>query len=145
MKTFMISFVLGGLALTSNAQDIPKSQVPSLVLNAFQTKFANATDVEWELKGDDYKAEFEIGKRNHDVWIDKSGNIKKHKEDFPKSDLPAAVKQKLESEFSNYKIDDADKVEVDGKVYYQIELDGNNEERKILFSADGKIESKNVD
>ncbi len=145
MKAFMISFVLGGLTLTSNAQDIPKSQVPSVVLNAFQSKFANATDVEWELKGDDYKAEFEIGKRDHDVWIDKSGNIKKHKEDFPKSELPAAIKQKLQSDFPNYKIDDADKVEMEGKVFYQIELEGNNEERKILLNADGKVESNNVD
>ena len=145
MKTPLMLFFIIGLTSVSFAQDVPKSQVPSVVLNVFQAKFSNATDVEWELKGDEYKAEFEIGKRDHDVWIDKSGNIKKHKEDFPKKDLPAAITEKLEKEFQTYRIDDADKIEMDGKVFYQVELENGSDKRKLLLSADGKLESKAID
>lgn len=145
MKTLMIVFLTMGLATASMGQNIPKSEVPSIVLNAFQAKFSNATEVEWELKGDEYKAEFEIGKRNHDVWIDKTGAIKKHKEDFPKKDLPAAITQKLEKEFQTYRIDDADKIELDGKVFYQVELENGTDERKLLLTADGKLESNTID
>jgi uncharacterized membrane protein YkoI len=119
--------------------------VPSVVLNAFQGKFSNATDVEWESKNELYKAEFEVDKRGHDVWIDKTGKITKHKEDFPKKDLPQAVQQQLTNEFKAYKLDDADKIEMDGKIFYQVELDGTSDDRKVLFSADGKVQENTVD
>ena len=145
MKVWLVMFYVVGLTVGVNAQEIPQSQVPSVVLNAFQGKFSNATDVEWESKNELYKAEFEVDKRGHDVWIDKTGKITKHKEDFPKKDLPQAVQQQLTSEFKAYKLDDADKIEMDGKIFYQVELDGTSDDRKVLFSADGKVQENTVD
>lgn len=145
MKSMILAICMMGLASVTMSQDIPKSQVPSVVLNALQSKYPNATDLEWELKGDLYKAEFEIGSRDHDLWIDKNGNIKKHKEDFPKADLPAAIREKIAREFKDYRIDDVDKIEVDGKVTFEIELDGRAGDRKVLFSADGSIQQDRAD
>lgn len=130
---------MSALTLAATAQDIPQRDVPSVVLNAFQSKFTDATDLEWELKGELYKAEFEIGKRDHDVWIDKSGNIVKHKEDFPKSELPAAIRQTIEADFKGYRIDDVDKIEANGKTYFQVDLDGTTGDRDVYFTPDGKI------
>jgi uncharacterized membrane protein YkoI len=145
MKSWLVLFYAVGLTFNAGAQDIPQTEVPSVVLNAFQGKFSNATDVEWETKGELYKAEFEVNKRGHDVWIDKTGKITKHKEDFPKKDLPQAVQQQITNEFKAYKLDDADKIEMDGKIFYQVELDGASDDRKILFSADGKVQENTVD
>lgn len=145
MKTLMLVVCVTALATAAIAQDIPQSQVPSLVLNAFQTKYSSATDLEWELKGDLYKAEFEIGTRDHDLWIDKNGHIKKHKEDFPKSQLPAAIQEQIKSEFKDYKIDDVDKIETGEKVFFQVDLDSNLGDREILFTADGKIHEGSTD
>ena len=88
MKSWLVLFCFVGLTLNANAQVIPQSQVPPVVLKAFQEKFASATEVKWETKSELYKAEFKVDKRGHDVWIDKTGKITKHKEDFPKKDLP---------------------------------------------------------
>jgi hypothetical protein len=146
MKTFMsIILFVAVFATAAVSQDISEKEVPSLVLNALQSKYSNATKVDWELKGDVYKAEFEVGSREHDLWIDKSGNITKHKEDFPKKDLPRAITQKLESEFKDYKIDDADKIEEGGKVLYEVDLDGSKDERKVLFTAEGNVQENNID
>ena len=145
MKIWLVIFYAVGLTFSADAQEIPQSQVPSVILNAFQGKFANATDVEWETKGELYKAEFDVNKRGHDVWIDKTGKITKHKEDFPKKDLPQAVQQQITNEFKAYKLDDADKIEMDGKIFYQVELDGTSDDRKVLFSADGKVQENTVD
>jgi hypothetical protein len=145
MKSWLVLFYAIGLTVNVSAQNIPQSQVPSVVLNAFQGKFANATDTEWETKGELYKAEFKVDKRGHDVWIDKAGKITKHKEDFPKKDLPQAIQQQITTEFKAYKLDDADKIEMDGKVFYQVELDGASDDRKVLFSADGKVQENTVD
>jgi hypothetical protein len=145
MKTWFILFCLTALTLTIEAQNLPQSQVPSEVLNAFQGKFPNATEAKWEVKENLYKAEFKVGSRGHDVWINKTGKITKHKEDFPKKDLPQIIQQKISTEFKGYKLDDADKIETEGKVFYQVKLDGTSDDRKILFTADGKIQENEVD
>ena len=145
MKSWLVLFYAVGLTFNAAAQDIPQSQVPSVVLNAFQGTFTNAADVEWETKGDLFKAEFELNKRGHDVWIDKTGKITKHKEDFPKKDLPQAIQQQIASEFKAYKLDDADKIDMDGKIFYQVELDGTTDDRKVLFSEDGKVQENTID
>jgi hypothetical protein len=145
MKSWLVLFCIIGLTLNAHAQVIPQNQVPHVVLKAFQEKFASATEVKWETKSELYKAEFKVNKRGHDVWIDKTGKITKTKEDFPKKDLPAAIQQQITSEFKAYKLDDADKIEMDGKVFYQVELDGTADDRKVLFSADGKVQENTVD
>jgi Putative beta-lactamase-inhibitor-like, PepSY-like len=145
MKSLLILFYFVGLTVSANGQVIPQSQVPPVVLKAFQEKFGSATDVKWETKTELYKAEFKVNKRGHDVWIDKTGKITKTKEDFPKKDLPAAIQQQITSEFKAYKLDDADKIEMDGKIFYQVELDGTSDDRKVLFSADGKVQENTVD
>jgi len=145
MKSWLVLFYFVWLTLIANAQVIPQSQVPPVVLQAFQEKFASVTAVKWETKSDLYKAEFKEDKRSHDVWIDKTGKITKHKQDIPKKDLPAAIQQQITGEFKAYKLDDADKIETDGKVFYQVELDGTTDDRKVLFSADGKVQENAVD
>lgn len=146
MKTLLsIVILVATFSSAAVSQDISEKEVPSLVLNALQSKYSSATKVDWELEGDVYKAEFDVGSREHDLWIDKNGNITKHKEDFPKKELPQAITQKLQSEFKDYKIDDADKIEEGGKILYEVDLDGSKDERKVLFTADGKVEQNIVD
>lgn len=127
---------------TASAQDIRQSEVPSLVLNAFQSKFSNPTDIEWEKQGDLFKVEFEIGNKDHDLWLDQNGNIKKHKEEITRADLPEVIKQKLNSDFKSYRIDDVDKIETNGKIYFVVDLDSNAGDREVIFLADGSIQQR---
>lgn len=140
MKKLIFAICLAGASTVAVAQDIRQSEVPSVVLNAFQSKFSNATDVEWEMKGDLYKVEFEIGKFDHDLWIDKNGKVVKHKEELSKSDLPAAINDKIKTEYKDYRVDDVYKIESDGKVTYEVDLDGNRGDREITFAPDGTVQ-----
>jgi uncharacterized membrane protein YkoI len=140
MKIFFTVVAFAWVGTMSHAQVIQQAQVPPSVVNAVKAKFPNATAIEWKLKDDEYRAEFKIDKRGHDVWLNKGGGIKKVKQDISKNDLPAPVKQKLETDFKSYTIDDADKIEKDGKTYYQVKLKAAAQERKVLFTADGQIE-----
>jgi uncharacterized membrane protein YkoI len=140
MKSLIFAACIAGLSPAVVAQDVPQEQVPSLILNAFQSKFSNATDIEWEKKGEFFKVEFEIGSIDHDLWIDKTGNFKKHKQESSKADLPEAVNQKIKTEFSGYRVDEVDKIETDGKVFYEVELDSKSDDRDVLFAADGNIQ-----
>lgn len=140
MKKLIFAICLAGASTVAVAQDIRQSEVPSVVLNAFQSKFSNAADVEWEMKGDLYKVEFEIGKFDHDLWIDKNGKVVKHKEELSKSDLPPAINDKIKAEYKDYRVDDVYKIESDGKVTYEVELDGNRGDREITFAPDGTVQ-----
>ena len=141
MKTLIVILLgIAGLHTMAAAQGLPQSQLPTVVLNAFQSKYQNTKDAKWELKGELYKAEFKVESRKHEVWINKTGVITRHKEDFPKGQLPEAIREKLAKDFKDYKIDDADKIEADGKVFYQVDLESPQGERKLLFTADGQLQ-----
>lgn len=144
-STFLIgSFVLALFANTAVAQDLHKSQVPSLVVNSFQKTFPKAYDVEWELDGENYKVEFETGLLgvDHDAWYNKTGALIRHKEEISKSELPRKVLAKINSDFSGYRIDDVKKITESGKVTYTLELKTITEEWKVAFDKEGTILSK---
>ena len=121
------------------AQDIPSSEVPSVVLNSFKRSFPKSTGVEWELKGENYNAEFDIDWRDHEVWINKTGAIVKHKKELKQGELPAAVTNQIKVNYNTYRIDDVDQFEINKKFYYKVELKKHDEERKIVFDQKGKV------
>ena len=146
MKTLLLILVcMAGITSATVAQKIAEAQVPAAVTTAFHAKFPAAKDLKWEAKKDQFKAEFKVGSRAHDAWLDKTGSITKHKEDFPKSELPEAVKKQVATSFKEYQIDDADKIETGGVVLYQLKLKDTKGERKVLFTADGHVKENNVD
>lgn len=147
-KTFLIgSFVLALFANTAMAQDLNKSQVPSVIVNNFQKSFPKAYDVEWELDGENYKAEFETGLlgADHDVWYNKTGAQLRHKEEISKSDLPRKVLAKINADFGSYRVDDVKKITESGKATYTLELKSLGEEWKVAFDKEGTVLSKVAD
>lgn len=119
-----------------NAQKIPASEVPAVVKEALMKAYSNPMDVEWEKKGENYKVEFDVGMMEHELWINPAGNIIRHKEDIASTDLPMAITNKLMVEYSDYTIDEVEKLTVDKRVLYKVELErevGNTEEEVVLI------------
>lgn len=140
MKTHIIIFFALMIITTGTgfAQDIPQSEVPEAVIRSFNEKFPKASDVEWERKGELYEVDFDMGFfADHDAWFDASGKMTRHKEEIAKSDLPKAVTAAITSQFSEYRIDDVDKITENGKVSYKVELENGDSDRKVYFSEDG--------
>src|SRR5574337_1608331 len=96
-------------------QEMQQAQVPSAVVTSFQQSFPKTYDVEWEMKGENYKVEFETSLTgpDHDVWYDKTGKMIMHKEEIAKSDLPQKVVTKINTEFNSYRVDDVKKITED--------------------------------
>src|SRR5690554_7865816 len=100
MKTRAIKliavFIFG--AGTIFAQDIPQSEVPSVVLNTFKKEFPKAVDIEWEKKGEQFNVEFELGwSVDYEAWFSADGKLIRYTEDIPAKDLPSAVKNTITS------------------------------------------------
>lgn len=146
-KQFLVFGTTLAIALTTQAQDIPQSQVPSVIVNEFNKQFPKATDVEWEMDGSLYDVEFEIGWNiDHEVWYNTEGKMVKHKEDISKSELPKAVIDKIKADFKGYSIDDLERISDNGKVVYKMELDALvQQDFDVVMDSEGKIISKIAD
>lgn len=145
MKTIML-FCLALLSFVNTyGQDIPQSQVPASIVEKFQKAFPKALDLEWEMDGAMYKAEFEIGLLDHEVWYDSNAKVVRHKEDISQTDIPASIRTKINNDFAAYKIDDSKKISSDEGTNYFVELKKSGEEWDILFDAAGNIVSKVMD
>ncbi|MEX2594654.1 MAG: PepSY-like domain-containing protein [Anditalea sp.] len=118
-------------------EDIQTSKVPSLVRNSFSQEFTNAIDVEWEKKKGNYEVDFEIKETDFSALFNPEGQLLKFKQDIQKEDLPDVVTTKIQENYPGHYIDDVDKLEIKGTVYYQIDLDGKIIDRKAIYTADG--------
>jgi uncharacterized membrane protein YkoI len=140
-------FVLGSMfyAMTVFGQDLKETEVPSVVLNKFKQQYPKAADVEWKLKAELYKVEFEIGKDDHEMWMDKTGKTVKHKEEIKSEQLPKEVLAAINKDFKGYKIHDPGKVDNAGIVTYKVELKTLTDEQDVTFDKTGKVLSKKAD
>ncbi|WBL22718.1 PepSY-like domain-containing protein [Zunongwangia sp. HRR-M8] len=140
-----------GTALTIasglQAQEIPQTEVPSIIVNEFSKNYPEAKDIEWELEGNQYAVEFELDwNTDHELWYDKQGKLLKHKEDISEKDLPKAVSETIKSEFDGYSIDDLERISQSGKVYYHIDFEALlKEDWEVVIDNKGSIISKKAD
>lgn len=147
MKTHTL-IIAGLLAFgTIQAQEISKSEVPSVVLNNFNTRYPKATEVDWNKDGDFYRVDFEIDwNMDHEIWYDTAGNMTKHREEIERNTLPAAIVSRISTDFRSYGIDDAEKVTTTSGVFYILEIDAFlKEEWKVKLDKHGTILDKWID
>ncbi len=136
-----IASALALFGTTTHAQDLLATQVPAPVQGAFAKAFPGAMDVDWDLKGTQYKVEFETGLlfTDHEAWYDASGKLLRHEEEISASDLPAAVTSVIATEFPGYRTDDVERITIDGTVSYLVELKQKGlPEWKVAYDANGK-------
>lgn len=142
MKTKAIQLIAIFLFSTATifAQDVPESQVPSVIVNNFKKEFPKATDIEWERQGDQYKVEFEIGwDIDYDAWYNASGELIRYIMEISTSEIPEAVQTAIRNEYPGYRIDDAEKITENGVETYKVEVEKGKEEIDLVFSKDGKL------
>jgi uncharacterized membrane protein YkoI len=140
MKTSLFLFlVFAGLSLAACNQRLSAQNTPALVKNTLKARFPNATEVEWEKKQDLFEAEFIQDHQQYTVLIDAGGSIGMIKQDIHAVELPAPVAEVLRKEYPDYTLDDAERIEKNGQLYYQVELEKGHRERYLVFGADGRI------
>jgi uncharacterized membrane protein YkoI len=131
---------IAAFPLMACSQNIPTNQVPSVVQNAVAKRFNTTNDIEWEKKSNNYEAEFKIEKIDHTVQVAPAGTILWVKKEITTDRLPALIAQGVHRDHPSLTIDEADLLEKDGTVYYQVELEKKGaKDMHIVYSADGTI------
>jgi hypothetical protein len=136
LKLMVLAFL--PITFGSCASTIDQQEIPSVVINAVMTKYPDATDLEWEVKDGVYEAEFDLGKDDYEVWVNPQGTILKVEQEIQNSQIPAEVLTKVTSDFKDFKLDDAKRIEIAKNVYYEIELDGKLGDQTVVYSEKGE-------
>src|SRR5690606_31729358 len=97
-----------------------------------------ATEVEWETNQNNFEADFEVANVDYSAIIDTAGNIVMQKQDITTEELPEAVTATIGREFKDNEVSDAEKVEKNGEIYYQVEIDKTFSDDEVVFTADGQ-------
>jgi len=148
MKTILTH---GLIALSLSAfsfadDDISLNQCPPAVQDTIQKNLRGGSLDEIEKKhyGDRsiYVAEVDLPDRDDDndleLHVSEDGKLLKSVEDIDLKDLPAPIRDALRG-FGG-KIDDIDRVEMDGQVTYHAEIDREKDhDLDVVVAADGKI------
>ena len=119
-------------------QNINAKYIPALVINALQVKFPDANKVEWEKINNLYEADYEIASAEYSALIDASGKMVMYKQEIPETELPVTLSGALRQNFSGYTLEETERIYKNGEVFYQIELEKNNQELNQVFSENGQ-------
>jgi hypothetical protein len=135
----ILSAIAFGLALTTTAQDLKESEVPSGILETFKKDHPNVRAIDWERDGAFYKVEFKHDTRDHEVWYDDKGKVFRTKEDVTAAELPDAVAAAIKKGYSQFKAEDFEKWTEGRAVTYKIELKSSAEDRNVIFDKNGQV------
>ena len=141
-KNYFLFISVALLVAACGSQNVSRNKVPSLVLNTLKAKYPDTDHVDWKKQGNLYEVELDINDSVEiAVLIDDAGKFIMQKQDVADSELPAGIITAMQNQHKDYRVDDVEKIDKGGAVYYQVELKakGKKELNKVL-SADGNEE-----
>lgn len=153
MKRIILTSALAIFILCANAQEkkehskcCKKIVVPESVKKAFSDKYPEVKKVKWDMeKPGQYEAEFKLAKVETSVLFDENGTILEVETEISKKALPEAVQSTLKTDFADYDIEDVEKIEANGVLTYEMEAEKGKEEFELVFDANGKLISKELE
>lgn len=134
MKT--IAFVLAFTVVTTHmlAQKLSEKEVPATVKEGLEKTYKDAKVEKWEKEGNNYEAEFDLGKQEYSVLLDGTGNILETEIEIAVSDLPAGAKDYVAKNYKGGKIKEASKItDAAGVITYEAEVGKED----LIFDANG--------
>ena len=138
MKALTLALALSTFSFLAIAQEIKETEVPSVVMNSFKGLFADAQKADWEKLNDKYEVEFEQGTTERGAVLDASGKVLMLKQEIANPEVPAAVSNAIKQNYKSYDLEEAEKIEYEGKTYYEVELSRFFMGKELFFTADGK-------
>lgn len=139
MKRIIGLLVLILFAGNTFAQDISQRNVSAVVLNAFQLKFSNATDVKWKLEKGNYHVGFKVNNKENELVMSDRGIILQHQQDLYFSEIPKVVLETIKSKVAFFDLNDADRLGEGGKIIYKVYFKINGKDHEFWIDESGKL------
>lgn len=140
----MAVLAIGFTSCSSDDDAVAVNQVPEEITGALAVDFPNATDIEYEIIGDQYIVDFEVNMVDYEALYNSDGTLVKYKYDILTSEVPQEILTTITTEYDNRAIDDAEILVINDVNYYQIELNNVPVDDKIVFNTNGTVNTEIV-
>ncbi len=108
-------------------------KVSPKVLNAFNTEFTTAQEVEWTVSSDYYRADFDMNGQKVSAFYNEDGDLMGITRNISSTQLPVSLQNSLKKNYSNYWISNLFEVaKNNGTSYYVTMEDGD---KKIVLNS----------
>lgn len=139
-STWIAASAMCILASCSNQE-----QVPQVVSAAFSEKFPEAKSVKWDKESTtEWEADFQFNGQKYSANFSSDGTWKETEYEISKSEIPETVKATLDSQFSEYKIEDSEIIITANGNIYEFVLEGAKNELEVTINPIGKILTKEI-
>ncbi|QLG45728.1 PepSY-like domain-containing protein [Costertonia aggregata] len=141
MKFFLnVLFALISLNMLS-CQRVKKSDVPKAVKATFEAKYPGEDDPDWRLdRNDNFESHFKINGEHYRADFSPNGNWIETERNIKKKELPKIIREKLKSDYDDYKIVEIEVVDHHSKgIFYDVELKKDGKKQDIEFTIKGEI------
>ena len=137
------------------------NDVPQATRTSFEAKYPNASNVRWtkydpsvdkttmdpsdvryNLDANDYQVSFNWDNVDYVAWYNDGAWVYSTTRVSDQSNLPAAVNNRLKSDFADYKIVEVDKENDKDRTMYEIELEKGSDKLKLLIAENGELIKK---
>lgn len=134
-KIFIMTVVISAICLKGFSQKLKESEVPSAVKASFE-KIYPGISAKWEKEKGNYEAEFKKDGKSMSTLIEPSGTMLETEISIKESELPAAAKSYLKTNYKDRHIKGTAKITgSDGGVTFEAEIDGKD----VIFDSTGKF------
>ena len=140
----LISLLVAMMLISSAGmtQKLSPQKVPQNVRKAFTKQFPRATQIAWAMKDSAYNVNFLVEKIKYSAVFDKNARLLEKLTSMKVSDLPKEVKNALKKEFQGFKATEAEKLEKNNLVQYNVVISKKTEILKVQVSPGGEVVSK---
>lgn len=134
---------LFALAMTSLTACGQTQKAPQKVQSAFTLKFPGAKNIKWDKENEtEWEAEFKLERKEYSANFTSEGVWKETEYEIKESEIPAAIKQILDTEFNGYEIEESEISETSKGKVYEFELEQGEINIEVAITLEGKIIKK---
>jgi hypothetical protein len=134
MKKIVVTLAIAISSLGASAAPTAEN-VNKKVLEAFQTEFATAREVEWSVGSGFYKATFIYNERYVFAYYNENGELMGMTGYISPLDLPLALQNSLKKNYENYWVSDLFEAVKNDETHYYITVE--NADTKVVLRSSG--------
>jgi hypothetical protein len=139
LLTILITLFLTSPALFAQQ---PLTQAPPEVELTFEQKFTDVRDIKWRLDADSYIALFQKDGVEYNVTFGEGGAWHETKHQIALEDIPSEIKEILANKYPDFLLTEAEIVETEKGINFELILEAGKYELAVLMSRDGEIISQ---
>lgn len=136
-KLLLAALVVAGLASSAFATDVTK--VSSKAQTSFESKFGNATNVQWIAREDYNKVTFTLADEQVEAFFATDGDLIGFSRNTAFKSLPLAAIQKIKKEYAAYTVKETIEFEQNEEKSFYVSLENGDKKLILEVSLFGNV------